>query len=131
MSLVTKGTILSLDVASARYAVRVSHLFAAEDLAAVAPCYINAAGRVAMSIDSQETVTNVSDFVGFTADAVPSGQPVTLFGKGARFSYGSSLTPNTPLYVAATAGRLDTGQISSADDPTALVISTKDILVLR
>ena len=131
MSLITKGTVLSLDVASARAAVRVSALFAGEALDAVAPCYIDTNGNVRMSIDSQETVTNVSDFVGFTAKAVTSGQAVTLFGKGARFSYGASLTPNTPVYVAGTAGRLDDSQVSSADDPVALIITAKDILVLR
>ena len=131
MSLITKGTVLSLDTASAGAAVRVSALFAGEALDAVAPCYIDTNGNVRMSIDSQETVTNVSDYVGFTADAIPSGQAVTLFGKGARFSYGTSLTPNTPLYVAGTAGRLDTAAVSSADDPTALVITSTDILVVR
>lgn len=131
MSLITKGTALSIDASSVPSAVRVSVLFAGEALDAVAPCYIDTNGNVRMSIDSQETVSNVSDFVGFTADTVVSGAPVTLFGKGARFSYGSGFTPNTPVYVAATAGRLDDAQVSSADDPVALIISARDILVLR
>lgn len=131
MSLITKGDALSIDASSVPSAVRVSALFAGEALDAVAPCYIDTNGNVRMSIDSQETVTNVSDFVGFTADTVVSGSPVTLFGKGARFSYGAGLTPNTPVYVGATAGRLDDSQVSSADDPVALIISARDILVLR
>lgn len=131
MSLITVASDASLDLKSAQHVPYVSALIAGEDLDAVAPCYIGADGKIYMAISTQTTISGIADFVGFTPDTVASGMPVTLFGKGARFNYSTSLTPGSVLYISATAGKLDTGKIAANDSPVALVISATDVVVIK
>jgi hypothetical protein len=100
---------------------------AGEDLAIAAPCYIKSDGLV---YESDGTSADAAAAVhGFTARAVTEGQPVTLFGNGTRFRYGSSLTPGAILYLGATAGRLDTAATTGDDVGIALVVTATDIVV--
>jgi hypothetical protein len=132
MANVTIASTASLDAVSARAVPFISGLVAGEDLLAAAPCYIKSDGKVYMTVTTVATIATVADCDGFTADAVSSGQPVTLFGKGARFNYGSSLTPGALLYASATKGRLADAVVLTNDvSPLARVISTTDIVVIR
>ena len=82
-------------------------LFAGEALLQVAPCYIKASdGKVYMS--NGTAVNEATGFAGFTPTAYAAGEAVTLHTIGAQFGYGTALTPGAKLYIAATAGRLDT-----------------------
>jgi len=69
--------------------------------------------------------------IGFTPRAVKAGQPVTVFGKGARFSYGTGLTPGDKYYIGATAGRLDTATTTGDAVGVAQAITSTDIRVIR
>lgn len=131
MTVITVASDASLDLKSAQHVPYVSALLAGEDLDAVAPCFIGSDGKVYMAVSTQTTISGVADFVGFTPDTVASGMPTTLFGKGARFNYSTSLTPGSYLYISATAGSLDTGKVASADTPVAYVISETDIIVVK
>jgi len=130
MSLVTRDSAASMDLATGQIAPQVSGLVAGEDLDVVAPCYIKSSdGKVYMS--NATAANEAAEVIGFTARAVKSGQPVTLFGKGARFRYGSSLTAGAKLYVGATAGRLDDAPTTGDWEGVAEVVDSTDIRITR
>lgn len=105
-------------------------LYAGEVLAAVAPCYIKASdGKV---YQCNGTAANeAAKFDGFTARAVDINQPVTLYGIGARFQYGSGMTIGADLYLSATAGVLADAPTAGGLVPIARVITATDIRVTR
>lgn len=122
MALVTRSTSASLDASTGMYAPQTTgNLYAGEALDAVAACYIKASdGLVYMS--NGTAATEPAKFDGFTARACVIGQPVTLFGVGTRFRYGTGLTVGADYYIAATAGRLDTASTTGGVNPIARVL---------
>lgn len=103
---------------------------AGEALLACAPCYIKTSdGLIYMS--NGTSANEAAEVVGFTARAVGIGQPVTLYGPGTRFRYGSGLTDGNVLYLGATAGRLDSASTTGDAFGYAMVIGTTDIIILR
>lgn len=104
MADVTKSALASMDSSSGMFAPQVTgNLYAGEALAVAAPCYIKAAdGKVYMS--NGTAVNEAAEFDGFTPRAYSSGEAVALFGVGARFRYGTGLTPGQDLFISATAG---------------------------
>lgn len=130
MALVTRSTDASIDTSSALYAPQIAGLYAGEDLDVAAPCYIKAGdGKVYMS--NATAANEAAKCMGFTPRAVKTGQPVTLFGVGARFKYGTGLTIGAPYYVGATAGRLDTAQTVGDGIGVAYAVTATDIIVVR
>jgi hypothetical protein len=131
MALVTQAADLSTDASQALTCPQISgDIIAGEDLLAGAPCYIkNSDGLV---YQSNGTAANeAAGFDGFTPRAYKAGQAVTLLGIGARFRYGSGLTPGAKLYIAATAGRLDTAATTGDAVGVARAINDTDIRVTR
>lgn len=104
-------------------------VYAGENLDAVAPCRIGADGKVYMSNGTAADAN--AKFDGFTARAVRAGEPVTLYGVGARFRYGSGMVPGTDLYVSATAGLLSDTATVGGVRPVARAINATDIRVTR
>ena len=100
---ITKGT-CSVDTATAMKAGQISGLIAGEALDIGAPCYIAADGTVKMCDGTAADIK--AKIAGFTARAVAIGEPVTLFGAGTIFRYGSGLTPSDTYYLSATPGAL-------------------------
>lgn len=130
MAVVTRDSNASLDASTGMFAPQTPDLIAGEDLDPVAPCYIAADGLVYMSDGSAADAE--AGFDGFTARAVSSGQPVTLFGIGTRFRYAASgLTPGAKLYIAATPGALDTAATVGDAGGVAKAINETDIRVIR
>lgn len=130
MSLLTRSTNAGPDPVSLLYCPQIPDLIAGEDLDVAAPCYIKSSdGKVYMS--NATAVNEAAEFAGFTARAAKSGQPVTLVGLGARFQYGSSLTPGSVYYIGATAGRLDTAQTVGDTEGVAVAITSTDIMITR
>jgi hypothetical protein len=118
-----------MDVSTGQFAPQVTGLIAGEDLAVAAPCYIKSSdGKVYMS--NATSANEAAEVVGFTPRAAKSGEPVTLFGIGARFHYGAALTPGNILYVGATAGRLDTAATTGDAFGVAEVLTATDIRVI-
>lgn len=130
MALITRSSTASGDTTHLIKVPQISaDVYAGEALDAVAPCYIK--GSDGMVYMSNGTAANeAAKFDGFTARAVASGQPVTLYGIGARFGYGSGLTPGAPYFVAATAGRLDTAATIGGLVAIARAINATDIRVI-
>jgi hypothetical protein len=130
MALVTRASTAQMDVSTGQFAPQIAGLVAGEDLDVAAPCYIKSSdGKVYMC--NGTAANEAAEVVGFTPRAVKAGQPVTLFGKGTRFGYGSGLTPGDVLYVGATAGRLDAAATAGDAVGVAQVITATDIRVLR
>lgn len=131
MALVTRDAAASMDVSTGMFAPQISgNLIAGEDLDAVSPCYIkNSDGKVYMS--NGTAANEAAGFDGFVPRAAKAGQPVTLFGVGARFRYASGLTPGAKLYIGATAGRLDTAATTGDAVGVARAINATDIRVTR
>ena len=130
MSLVTRSSSASLDTVTAMKAPQITGLFAGEDLDIAAPCYIKSSdGKVYMS--NGTAANEAAEVIGFSARAVKSGEPVTVFGKGARFQYGSSPTPGDVYYIGATKGRLDTAATTGDAVGVAQAITSTDIRVIR
>lgn len=130
MALVTRASTAQLDVSTGQFAPQITGLVAGEDLDPAAPCYIKSSdGKVYMS--NGTAANEAAEVVGFTPRAVKSGQPVTVFGGGTRFSYGSGLTPGDRYYIGATAGRLDTAATTGDAVGVAQAITSTDIRVIR
>lgn len=130
MALITRASTASMDASTGMFAPQITGLTAGEALDVAAPCYIKSSdGKVYMS--NGTGANEAAEIVGFTPRAVASGQPVTLFGKGARFSYGTGLTPGNILYIGATAGRLDAAATTGDAVGVAQVITATDIRVTR
>lgn len=130
MALVTRSTGASIDLSSALYAPQVPGKIAGEDLDAAAPCYIHTDGKVYMS--NATSANAAAKVVGFTPRSAKSGEPVTLFGLGAKFHYSDGLlTPGAILYVGATKGRLDDGTTTGDSVGIAQAISENAIRVTR
>lgn len=121
MALVTRVSTASLDASSGMFAPqRNGNLYAGEALDAVAACYIKSSdGLVYMS--NGTAADEASKFDGITPQSYAVGAPVTLFGLGAKFRYGSGLTAGADLYIGATAGRLDLAPTTGGSVPIARV----------
>jgi hypothetical protein len=103
-------------------------LLAGEDLLAAAPCYIKTSdGAVWMS--NGTAANEAAECAGFTARATKAGQPVTLFGPGTRFRYGSAMTIGDILYIGATAGRLDSAATTGDAVGVAQIVTVTDIVI--
>lgn len=130
MALLTRATTASMDASTGQFAPQITGLLAGEALDVAAPCYIKSAdGLVYMS--NATAANEAAEFAGFTPRAVGNGQPVTLFGHGARFSYGTALTPGDIYYIGATAGRLDTAPTTGDGVGTAQAVTATDIIITR
>lgn len=134
MTVVTRSDRASLDANQANQ-VAAGNLYAGEDLDPVAPCYIKGSdGKVYMSDGSASD--EEAKFHGFTPKAYLAAEPVTLYGAGSRFKYGSGLTPGATLYIAAEdvytgPGHLDTAASTGDSKGTAFALNATDIVVCR
>ena len=130
MTLLTRSIYAGLDASTGMYAPQITGLMAGEALDIAAPCYIKSSdGKVWMS--NATAANEAAEVVGFTPRAVASGEPVTLFGAGARFRYGASLTPGDIYYIGATKGRLDTGATTGDSGGVAMAVTSEDIVIIR
>lgn len=129
MALITRGANASMDISTGQFAPQISGLLAGEALDAVAPCYIHSDGKIYMSNGTADDAEAKVD--GFTPRAAASGQPITIYGEGTRFNYGSSLTPGATYYLGATNGRLDGAATTGDAAGIARAVSATDIVVLR
>ena len=128
MALATRGDLASIDAIQGIKAPYLSALTAGEALDALAPCYIAADGMVYMSNGTNADAA--AKCLGFAPKAYAAGAAVTIYGPGTRAEYGSGLTPGAPLYVAATAGRLDTAATTGGTVPVAAAINDREIVVV-
>lgn len=130
MALVTRSAEAQMDVSTGKFAPQITGLYAGADIDVAAPCYIKSAdGKLYMSDGT--AATEPAEIVGFSARAAKNGEPVTVFGKGARFRYGTGLTPGDVYYIAATAGRLDTAASTGDTVGVAQAITATDIRIIR
>lgn len=130
MALVTRSSDASIDTSTAMFAPQISGLIAGADIDPVAPCYVKSSdGKVYMSDGT--AAAEAANCYGFSPRTVKAGEPVTLFGAGTRFRYGSGLTIGAVLYVGATAGRLDTAATTGDAVGVAVAITATDIVVIR
>lgn len=128
MSLITRSANASIDANQARQIL--AGLLAGETIPEACPCYIKTSDGL-LYMANGTAANEAAEVVGFSARAVVAGNPVTLFGPGSRFQYGSGLTPGNVLYLGATAGRLDSAPTVGDGVGVAQVISTTDIVILR
>ncbi len=105
MALIAKSGTPSLCTPYPSHENAVTGLFAGEAIAAGDVCYIAADGTVMRSNGTAATAPAVG--LGMAAGAASTGEAVTIFRRS-NFHYGAGLTPGTPYFVGATAGRLDT-----------------------
>lgn len=130
MALITRAATASMDASTGMFAPQLTGLLAGEALDVAAPCYIKSSdGKVYMT--NATSANEAAEVAGFTPRAVGIGQPVTLFGVGARFSYGTGLTPGNILYAGATAGRLDSAATTGDAFGVAQVVTATDIVIIR
>lgn len=134
MALITRRTGVTVETISGATASKIPAslgLVAGEALDAAAPCYIKAAdGKVYMS--NGTAADEAAELDGFTGKSYVAGEPVTLFGRGTIFHYAASgLTIGAPLYIGATAGRLDTSTTTGDAVGVARTINATHIRVTR
>lgn len=132
MAVITKVS-ASIDPMTAQYAQQITGLFAGEDLGACDSCYIKSADGLVYKSDAT-AATEPAECAGFTARAVTSGQPVTLFGAGLRMRYGSGLTAGNLVYVGVAAdakGSLNSAATVGDAVGVGIVLNATDIMILR
>lgn len=130
MALVTRATNPGMDANTGMFAPQLAgDLYAGEDLDAASPCHIKADGKVYMS--NGTAANEAAKFDGFAPRAYKSGDPVTLFSAGARFRYGSGMTPGADLFIATTTGRLDTAATTGGVRAVARAVTSTDIRCTR
>lgn len=133
MALVTQAASITVETRSAQHANQIPAslgLVAGEALLAAAPCYIKASdGKVYMS--NGTSANEAAEIDGFTGKAYVAGEPVTLWGRGVIFEYATGMTIGAPLYIGATAGRLDTATTTGDSVGVARTISATHIRVTR
>lgn len=130
MSLITRSALASPDASTAQFAPQITGKIAGEAIDPCAPCYIKASDGLVYMTDAT-AAGEASRKDGFSAQAVASGNPITLYGVGTRFHYGSGLTIGTNLFAGATAGRLDNAPTVGDWAGCALVISASEIVITR
>lgn len=134
MTLITApATTTTVETRSAQHASQIPAsvgLLAGEALLTAAPCYIKASdGKVYLS---NGTAANEAAKVhGWTGKSYASGEPVSLWGPGIIFEYGTGLTPGATLYIGATAGRLNDAATVGDGVGVAQCISATHIQVTR
>jgi hypothetical protein len=130
MADVTRSAQASMDTSTGQFAPHITgNLYAGEALDVAAPCYIKGSdGKVYMTNGS--AVNEAASFDGFTPRACKIGEPVSLFGAGARFRYATAMTPGTKLYASTTAGRLSDTTTTGGTVMIAKAISATDIRVV-
>jgi hypothetical protein len=130
MSLVTRDSACSMDANTGRKAPHIAGLLAGEAIDAGAPVYIKSSdGKLYMS--NGTAANEAAEIVGFAPAAASAGEACSVYGKGARFRYGSGLTPGDKYYIAATAGRLDTAATTGDAVGVAQAITSTDIRITR
>lgn len=134
MALLTApATTVTVETRSAQHANQIPAslgLIAGEALLTAAPCYIKASdGKVYMS--NATATGEASELDGFTGKTYAAGEPVTLWGRGCIFEYGTGLTPGATYYIGATAGRLDTATTTGDAVGVARSISATHIRITR
>lgn len=128
MAEVTKVSTASMDASTGMVAPQITGLIAGEDLGVAAPCYIKSDGLVYQCSGAAENAA--ADVAGFTPRACKAGEPITLYGLGARFRYSTGLTPGARLYLGATAGSLDTAPTTGDAYGVARAVTAQDIVVI-
>lgn len=130
MTLVTRNSDASMDASTGMFAPQITGLICGEDIDPAAPCYISTTDGLVYMFDGTAANTKAV-LAGFSPRSAKTGQPITLFSVGARFSYGTGLTPGAKYYGAATKGRLDTAATTGDAVGIAQAINTTDIRVTR
>lgn len=130
MAQVARDSSASMDSSTGMFAPQITGLIAGEDIDPAAPCYIKSAdGLVYMS--NGTAANEAAEVIGFSPRGAKAGQPITVFGKGARFHYGSGLTPGDKYYIDTAAGRLNDAATTGDAVGVAQAITDTDIRVIR
>lgn len=131
MADITKLSTASMDAISAMRSDYFSGLTAGSAIAVADAVYIDSNGEVQQAIASVVSTGSLVAFIGLAPKAVEDGQPITVFGRGARFGYGSGLTPGQVLFVSASVAGALTATANTGDMPVAICVSTTDIQIIR
>lgn len=131
MALLAKDTAASADASILMYLPQITGLIAGAAIDPAAPCYIKASDGLVYMSDGT-AANEAAKISGWNCRAsVAAGQPVTLYGRGARFRYGTGLTPGARYFLGTTAGRLDTAATTGDAVGVAEAINATDIRVTR
>ena len=134
MALITAApTTTTVETRSAQHANQIPAslgLVAGEALLTAAPCYIKTSdGKVYMS---NGTAANEAARVsGFTGKSYAINEPVSLWGRGVIFEYGTGLVIGTTYFIGATAGRLDNAATVGDAVGVARAVTATHIRVIR
>lgn len=130
MTLLTRASNAGLDTSTGMFAPQLSGLVTGEAIDVAAPCYIKSSdGKIYMADGT--AANEAAEAVGFSPRAAASGEPLTLFGVGARFRYAAGgLTPGDYYYLGATAGRLDDAATTGGIQAIAMAVTATDIIIV-
>jgi hypothetical protein len=111
------------------FADQITGLVAGEAIATAAmPLYIKTSdGKLYLTDGS--AADELAEFIGLSARGAEAGDPLTVYGAGSRWRYGSGLSPGAKLYVSATAGELADAASTGGTTPVGFVINSTDIMI--
>jgi hypothetical protein len=130
MALVALNTNASMSASVGMFVPSITGLVAGEAIYAGAACYIKGAdGKVYLALGT--AANEAARLAGFAPAAAGIGEPVSLYGIGSRWYYSTALTPGVALFLATTAGRLDTAATTGDATGVAAAITATDIRITR
>jgi hypothetical protein len=127
------ATTLTVETRSAQHANQIPASLgkvSGEALLTAAPCYIKESDGLVYMCNGT-AANEAAELDGWTGKSYAVGEPVTLWGRGVIFEYGTGLTPGADLYIGTTAGRLDTAATAGDGVGVARCISATHIRVTR
>lgn len=131
MALVTRIAGASGDTNQLKKCPHITGLMTGEAIDGGAPCYIDSTTGSIFMCDGT-AADQKAVIAGWAPRDAILGEPLTLFGIGARFSYSSgTLTPGQKLYLGTTKGRLDTAATTGDAVGAAQAVNTTDIRATR
>jgi hypothetical protein len=129
LAAVSKSGTPSITTAAPPTNCSLSGLFTGEAIAAGDACYIKTSdGKIYKSDGTAANAAAVVD--GFAPEAAASGDALTLYWN-VRFAYGASLSPGSFVYLATTAGALDTAATTGGTVPVGRVVDATRIDLFR
>jgi hypothetical protein len=118
------------DASTIAVAPQISGLVAGEALFAGAIVRIDATSGKVFLANGTAADAN-AQIAGVVPRSAGIGQPVTVYGIGARFRYATGLTPGAKLFLGTTAGRADTAATTGDAVGVFRVINDTDVQVIR
>jgi hypothetical protein len=132
MAAIARPADAGMDATTAMFAPQITGLVLGENVAQNDPLYIKASdGKVYKA--SGAAVAEAANFIGAAPRAGLAGQPITIFGIGARFRIAAAgtMTPGAKVFLGGVAGGYDTAAQTGDATGIGRAVTDTDMVITR